>query len=309
MPFQRIKENAEYLYNLSHTYPYPYPPPSPTPTASAAAPTALTSDRKIYSAVPKSFSTSVTPGNVYHRFLSWDHCYDAFGNVFAPTATATATATVTLQLKDYLALHLAYFLASWGMYRGSSFLLQVDYKALIPIVDKILCIDPSSGTFVYQSLFGIDWSTLNAVQKQTNIDLLFDKTNGLVNFISNHFNNIRNYVVFITGSSLTFPPTPVTSNNPVSPILVSKVLLGTLGCVPAYDDFFTQGIRKISPPTTTTIRITRTFGSASINDLISLYSAPTNTPYDFNPPRRNMITPGGRVYPEMKFLDMGIWIY
>lgn len=58
-----------------------------------------------------------------HRYLSWEHCYEAFGN---PNNSI-----------DYLALHLAFYLASWGMYRGSTKLLQKDYKIHIPIVEYI----------------------------------------------------------------------------------------------------------------------------------------------------------------------------
>lgn len=39
---------------------------------------------------------------------------------------------------DYLSLQLAFYLASWGMYRGSSFLLQKDYKIYIPVVEEVL---------------------------------------------------------------------------------------------------------------------------------------------------------------------------
>ncbi len=39
---------------------------------------------------------------------------------------------------DMLALHLGFYLASWGMYRGSSFLLQKDYKVHVPIVKIII---------------------------------------------------------------------------------------------------------------------------------------------------------------------------
>ena len=35
---------------------------------------------------------------------------------------------------DYLSLQLAFYLASWGMYRGSSFLIQKDYRVHIPVV-------------------------------------------------------------------------------------------------------------------------------------------------------------------------------
>lgn len=62
------------------------------------------------------------------RYMSWRHCYKVFSknrNVFDE------------QTVDYLALHLAFYLASWGMYRGSSFLLQKDYKVHIPVVKII----------------------------------------------------------------------------------------------------------------------------------------------------------------------------
>ena len=48
-----------------------------------------------------------------HRFASWIHCYDAFGDENLDN--------------NQKALHLAFYLASWGMYRGSSGLLWKDY--------------------------------------------------------------------------------------------------------------------------------------------------------------------------------------
>ena len=65
------------------------------------------------------------------RYLSWQHCYNAF---------TTNRGGLDENTFDYLALHLAFYLASWGMYRGSSFLLQKDYKVHIPVV-KILITD------------------------------------------------------------------------------------------------------------------------------------------------------------------------
>ena len=48
-----------------------------------------------------------------HRYKSWEHCYQQFINDHDV---------------DRLSLNLAFYLASWGMYRGSSGLLQKDYK-------------------------------------------------------------------------------------------------------------------------------------------------------------------------------------
>lgn len=39
---------------------------------------------------------------------------------------------------DYLSLHLAFYLASWGMYRGSCFIFHKDYKVHTTIVEAIL---------------------------------------------------------------------------------------------------------------------------------------------------------------------------
>ena len=62
------------------------------------------------------------------RFRSWEHCYSHFMN-------ARRQANPDF---DYLSLQLAFYLASWGMYRGSSFLLQKDYRVHIPAVKVIL---------------------------------------------------------------------------------------------------------------------------------------------------------------------------
>lgn len=62
------------------------------------------------------------------RYLSWEHCY----KVFLENRDANDEQAI-----NHLALHLAFYLASWGMYRGSSFLLQKDYKVHIPVVKII----------------------------------------------------------------------------------------------------------------------------------------------------------------------------
>lgn len=71
----------------------------------------------------------VTEKDVHGRFMSWRHCY----NVFKEHRNKVDDKTL-----DYLSLHLAFYLASWGMYRGSSFLLRKDYKVHIPIVKIIM---------------------------------------------------------------------------------------------------------------------------------------------------------------------------
>ncbi len=221
----------------------------------------------------RSFSHPLLP---YHRFLSWEHCYDEFGKVFSGNPTAITNAD-----KDLLALHLATYLASWGMYRGSSFLLQVDYKVHVPVVELITEKNSVGGTtFKYNDLFGIEWSKLVSNENEL-LKLLFD----LSDAISGYYDKIRKNV-----------KGPVKSD--VSRTLVTKVLMGTLGCVPAYDTYFKKGIKKAN--------ITSNFSKRSISDLIDFYK---NNESDFDKARTTMTTTHGKIYPEMKFLDMGFWGY
>src|SRR5438067_1084420 len=65
----------------------------------------------------------------HHRYRSWEHCYRFF-NSRMPAGIASE--------RDIAALHLAFYLASWGMYRGSAFLLQRAYTVHLGIVDVLL---------------------------------------------------------------------------------------------------------------------------------------------------------------------------
>ena len=63
----------------------------------------------------------------HHRYLSWEYCHEAFRLNRHPQIDATI---------DYLCLHLAWYLASWGMLRNS-FLMQKDYKIHADVVRLI----------------------------------------------------------------------------------------------------------------------------------------------------------------------------
>jgi len=60
----------------------------------------------------------------YHRYKSWEHCFSYFQK--------------SQEIKnDYASLQLAFYLASWGMYRGSSYLLWKDYKIHEDLIDLL----------------------------------------------------------------------------------------------------------------------------------------------------------------------------
>src|SRR5215471_11577824 len=54
----------------------------------------------------------------HHRYRSWEHCFGYFRKAKPDGVLASL---------DHAALQLGFYLASWGMYRGSSFLLQHTY--------------------------------------------------------------------------------------------------------------------------------------------------------------------------------------
>ena len=194
------------------------------------------------------------------RSRSWEHCYRVFRDARTDPSPDY----------DYLSLHLAFYLASWGMYRGSSFLLQKDYKVLSPIVEEIL--KPE-----YDCLFGVACVDLREPEVQARLTNVYD-------CIAHHFHPIRKEVA---GREVT---------TPVSPVLITKILMGTLGCVPAYDRFFQDGVATYKVTT-------REYSPKSVLRLVDFYEEHNDR---FEEARRGMRTED-LTYPQMKLLDMGFW--
>ena len=194
------------------------------------------------------------------RSRSWEHCYRVFRDARTDPSPDC----------DYLSLHLAFYLASWGMYRGSSFLLQKDYKVLSPIVEEVL--KPE-----YGCLFGIACADLREPGVQEQLTNARD-------YIAKHFGPIRDEVA---GREIT---------TPVSPVLITKILMGTLGCVPAYDTFFEKGVRHLGLKE-------KDYNEDSLLELADFYEAHNDR---LEEARRGMRV-GDLIYPQMKLLDMGLW--
>lgn len=194
------------------------------------------------------------------RSRSWEHCYRVFRDARTDSSPDY----------DYLSLNLAFYLASWGMYRGSSFLLQKDYKVLSPIVEKVL--KPE-----YDCLFGIACADLRESEVQGSLEKLNK-------YIAAHFGPIRDEVA---GRKVV---------SSVSPVLITKILMGTLGCVPAYDRFFVDGIKKYKVTT-------QEYTPESVRRLVDFYEEHNDR---LEEARRGMRV-GDLIYPQMKLLDMGFW--
>ena len=198
--------------------------------------------------------------DVNGRSRSWEHCY----RVFRDARTNPSPDC------DYLSLHLAFYLASWGMYRGSSFLLQKDYKVLVPIVEEIL--KPE-----YDCLFGVACVDLREPEIQ-------ERLTNVYAYIAKHFRLIRKEVA---GREVA---------SSVSPVLVTKILMGTLGCVPAYDRFFQDGVATYKVTT-------REYSPESVRKLVDFYEEHNDRLEE----ARRAMQIDDLSYPQMKLLDMGFW--
>ncbi len=196
----------------------------------------------------------------FGRYRSWEHCYKCFYDARACRKPDY----------DYLSLQLAFYLASWGMYRGSSFLLQKDYKVHTRVVKEIL--NPR-----YDCLCGMECKDLRNEQVQQVL-------NGLICFMKDYYDGVRKGI----------KEKEVKSS--LSDTLVTKILMGTLGCVPAYDRYFIEGVKDQKVTT----------GNCSIKSLLKLVDY-----YEENKEKFEEVRKKFKVYdlpyPQMKMLDMGFW--
>ncbi|MBQ0156122.1 MAG: hypothetical protein KBT22_06050 [Bacteroidales bacterium] len=190
-----------------------------------------------------------------HRYLSWEHCYNFFKGERASSCPPRF---------DLLSLHLGFYLASWGMMRGSSVLLQKDY---LIHVDAIKILWKSK----YNSLWGKTWSSV--VSDKSDIDLIFNK-NGLKDELVSCY------------KSKGISPTDT---------LITKIILGTMGCIPAYDRFLIEGLRADGK--------TKNFGKKSFVQIIDSYG----TMSGFLLPSYTSSVYLTLTYPQMKIIDCIFW--
>jgi hypothetical protein len=132
------------------------------------------------------------------RYASFDYCY----HYFHPT-----TANDLLGEIEKSCLSLGFYLASWGMLRGSSFLLNKSVKYYEPLIRFIAGLD--------YSVWDIDADKYSEENIRT---------------ICSIYREIQRIIVNNGNSHLT---------------LVTKIMLGVFGFIPAYDNFFGNTFRNI----------------------------------------------------------------
>lgn len=194
-----------------------------------------------------------------HRYKSWEHCYTYFNRGSG------------LDL-DTACLHMAFYLASWGMYRGSSFLLWKDYLIHTEIIEDLL---------------KKKWDVLRGEAFEEDIDnkigLIFELIEKIKNWYPKNIKSVNGKKVNIN----------------VTDTLATKILLGSLGCIPAYDRFFIAGLRSKN------LRYGH-LNRDNFSEVVKFYNMHHN---DFEEAGKCISKRSGSniTYPPMKLVDMYFW--
>ena len=207
----------------------------------------------------------------YSRYQSWEHCYERFQIAYKSIVKKGKQATD--DVVDSLSFWLAWYLASWGMYRGSSKLLMYNYKVHNPVVKLLL---------------NKKWGKLN------NLECEYNKENQEL------FDTLKEQI------SEKYRKKGVKHTD----TLVSKILLGTLGCSPAFDDLFTKSISFNSNKKNCLLKAhVRNFRPRTMNVLCDFYTSKEFKKKLERCRLRKQTRAKLLPYPQMKILDMGFWYF
>lgn len=193
----------------------------------------------------------------FERYASFDYCFNYFQS-FRERGSLKALADAEhLQTS---CLQLGYYLASWGMLRGSGFLLSKSVKVYEPLIRAIAGADPT--------LWEIDANCYTSL----NIRLLFV---------------CRRMIAAAFGQE----------GDP-SDILVTKIMLGVFGSVPAFDSNFMRGFGV------------SVFGRKALGKVAHFYETHKATIDKYRVPTLDFATgqPTNRLYTRAKVIDMVFFI-
>jgi hypothetical protein len=188
------------------------------------------------------------------RNASFDYCYNYFQSFRENGLRESMASKENLQIS---CLQLAFYLASWGMLRGSAFLLEKSARHYQPLVELFATFDAE--------IWEVDVEDYNDARSRR---LLL---------------RCKEEIATALGKS-----------NKPSDILISKIMLGVFGNVPAFDENFKKGF-KLSSLVEKSLSSIFTFydGNRSVIDSISI---PT---LDFWTGQ-----PTNRLYTRAKIIDM-----
>jgi hypothetical protein len=136
------------------------------------------------------------------RYASFDYCYNYFQSFRDQGRAADLAAPENMQVS---CLQLGFYLASWGMFRGSSTLLRKSARHYEPLIEVIAAAPAEAWDLDADSYTADTWPVVRQLDQQ--IREAFGHRKG------------------------------------VTSTLATKVMLGVFGNVPAFDAYFRAGFR------------------------------------------------------------------
>lgn len=138
------------------------------------------------------------------RYASFDYCYNYFMEFYEKGDISSMASSQNIQMS---CLQLGFYLASWGMLRGSSFLLQKSVKHYEDLIKAISKLDK-----IYWEIDLDRYSDGNIKQLLTLYDTIVE-----------HLGDNDEEEASVT--------------------LTTKIMLGVFGNIPAFDDNFCKGFK------------------------------------------------------------------
>ena len=188
------------------------------------------------------------------RYSSFDYCFNYFQSFREAGNVGALAEPENIELS---CLHLGFYLASWGMLRGSAELLQKSARHLIPVVELIAGADTTL------------WEIDAHCYTEPNIRRLLE-------------------------SGRTFRQ----AHPGMSDILVTKIMLGVFGNVPAFDTNFRKGFKVA------------TFGPKALRKISSFYEENYLVIDRYRTSTLDFVSgqPTSRKYTRAKVIDMAFFI-
>jgi len=209
------------------------------------------------------------------RFRSFEHCFLFFNGLSSNLNNEDAERAM---------LHLGFYLASWGMYRGSSFLLQKDYMIYEPIVLKLL-------------------NSKYSILKELDEVLVEDNLNELSMLAFSLHEDLQGLFEIERTSYYNFIKVDHPQQS-ISSVLTTKVMMGTLGCIPAYDRYFKSGI-KVFNQTNDANKLIQTF---SKNSIMKIYKFLLENKSELLGIQKSIKKRTNVKYPFLKLIDSYFWL-
>lgn len=241
--------------------------------------------------------------------FAWEECYLAFWKARAAWLTGGDSPEYE-QLKERACLRLVAYLASFGMYRGSSFIAGLDASAHMPVVELLL--EKCSKLAEFPGPSPADSKSMSDSQWSEALFVVVDE-------MCAHYSKVKNQALlfkkFYEGfpaqssedalkecDSMAAKAADDADKARVSRVLITKILMGAFGSVPAYDRYFCAGAKECGVP--------QTFSERSFPKLCAFVRDSWDGVERTAKKMKFLVAEGaelGLCYPPMRVIDKGLW--